>query len=188
MVTDKLTKADWVKAGLRALSGSGAGALKADSLARELKVSRGSFYWHFTDVSAFCDEVLDAWAQTATESVIARVEAGGGTPLEKLRRLAELVFAGDGALERQVRAWASQSERAARMQEEVDLRRIEYVRSLVVSNGCPQKSADLRSRFLYLALVGHFATVRRWKLNSGELDMIINLVLSNPLDSAESHP
>ncbi|RTL63482.1 MAG: TetR/AcrR family transcriptional regulator, partial [Hyphomicrobiales bacterium] len=65
MGDDRLARADWVKAGLKALAREGASALKADRLARELGVSRGSFYWHFADVDAFHRAVLEGWKTVA---------------------------------------------------------------------------------------------------------------------------
>jgi AcrR family transcriptional regulator len=46
-VDDRLTKSDWIEHGLRTLARDGANALKVGPMATQLKVSRGSFYWHF---------------------------------------------------------------------------------------------------------------------------------------------
>ena len=46
-MTDRLTKSDWISHGLATLAKDGANALKVGPMADGLKVSRGSFYWHF---------------------------------------------------------------------------------------------------------------------------------------------
>jgi AcrR family transcriptional regulator len=50
-----LTKSDWIEHGLRTLASDGANALKSGPMATPLKVSRGSFYWHFRDIARFFD-------------------------------------------------------------------------------------------------------------------------------------
>ncbi|WP_163317770.1 TetR family transcriptional regulator, partial [Enterobacter hormaechei] len=42
-----LSAEDWISAAFRALSQGGAQAIRAEAIARDLKVSKGSFYWHF---------------------------------------------------------------------------------------------------------------------------------------------
>src|SRR5271166_2476814 len=52
-MNDRLTKEDWIRHGLRTLANEGAHALKVGPMATKLKVSRGSFYWHFRDIPDF---------------------------------------------------------------------------------------------------------------------------------------
>ena len=177
MSDNRLSKQDWVDSGLKALAHSGVGALKADMLAKLLGVSRGSFYWHFTNVSEFQAAVLTAWEKRSTDDVIALVEKESGEPVAKLHHLARHVFAGDGALERQVRAWASQDKHAALFQDRVDQRRISYVRGLVERTGQAPDNAETRARFLYLALIGQFSVGRVLTLGRKELADMVTLML-----------
>lgn len=177
MNKERLAKADWVAAGLDALARSGVAALKADSLAKALNVSRGSFYWHFADVAAYHAAILSAWEAQATHDVIAQVESKGGGAFAKLHRLSHMVFSTDGALERQIRAWASQNEQAAKAQARVDVERIAYVRALIEEAGAPNKTSEMRARFFYMALIGQFATGRRYAFDSADLKDVIDLVV-----------
>ena len=52
-MTDQLSAKDWLDQGLKALAHSGFTALKAEPLAKAMGVSRGSFYWHFSDMMAY---------------------------------------------------------------------------------------------------------------------------------------
>src|SRR5215472_5079767 len=74
IMTRRLTAQDWIDFGLAALARNGADALKADVLARKLKVSRGSFYWHFADLEAFHARVIEQWKKVATEAIITDIE------------------------------------------------------------------------------------------------------------------
>ena len=63
---DRLTKSDWIEHGLRTLASDSANALKVGPMATRLKVSRGSFYWHFRDIADFRSQVLQCWQERAT--------------------------------------------------------------------------------------------------------------------------
>jgi AcrR family transcriptional regulator len=52
---------DWIAAGLAALAGGGAAAFRVERVAREMGVTKGSFYWHFRDRAAWRDAVLAYW-------------------------------------------------------------------------------------------------------------------------------
>ena len=48
----RLGPEDWVMAGFRALAADGPQAVRAETLARGLGATKGSFYWHFKDLAA----------------------------------------------------------------------------------------------------------------------------------------
>src|SRR3982074_3527152 len=85
---DQLSAQAWVNQGLKTLAKSGFTALKAEPLAKAMGVSRGSFCWHFADLSAFHAAVLKQWREIAAEAIIAGVEASAAheNPLSLLLR------------------------------------------------------------------------------------------------------
>src|SRR3954468_563081 len=105
-MTDQLSAKDWLDQGLKSLAHSGFTALKAEPLAKAMGVSRGSFYWHFADISAFHAAILKRWREIAAEQIIAGVEAASRdeNPLAVLLRR---VFREKLLLENAVRAWPS---------------------------------------------------------------------------------
>jgi AcrR family transcriptional regulator len=178
---ERLAREDWVAAGLAVLARVGANELKAEPLAKALKVSRGSFYWHFEDVGAFHRAVLEAWEERATTRIIALVEADAAEARARLKRLTRLVFSADGGLERQVRAWAARDPAAAAAQERVDRRRLAYVKGLFEGAGCPAEAAHLRARLLYLALIGQFAAGKGLAMPAAEVEAVVGVLLSEDL-------
>jgi hypothetical protein len=66
----RLEKTDWLDFALGALAARGHGALKAQTLAAGLGVTRGSFYWHFEDLEAFKRDLIDHWAAKTTEELL----------------------------------------------------------------------------------------------------------------------
>ena len=125
MADNRLRPAEWVNAGLKALAKSGFSALKADTLANRLRISRGSFYWHFADVSAFHAAILRRWREIALENIIDEIEEASD---DRLEALASRAFARDTGIERAVRAWATADGRARAAVEAVDAERIRYLR------------------------------------------------------------
>src|SRR3954470_9454980 len=88
-------RSQWIEEGLRALGVGGPDAVRIESLAQALGVTKGGFYWHFDDRQALLAEMLDTWERVVTEDVITRVESGGGDARTKLRRLFGIAVAID---------------------------------------------------------------------------------------------
>ncbi len=153
MTTTRLTRLNWLDHGLRTLASTGANALKAEPLARSLKVSRGSFYWHFRDIEQFHSELLDWWRQRATTDIIGRIERESGQR-ERLGFLMRLAMSADDRLERNIRAWATENPAASAALASVDRMRIEYLCQLLKSAGVPDKQGYARALFIYWSYVG----------------------------------
>lgn len=154
---ERLERADWVHAGLAMLAAGGIDAVRVERLANALKVTKGSFYWHFRDRPALLDAMLDAWQAQATGDIIDRVEALGGDASARLAALLSIVFRSDGRLEMAVRDWASRDAAAREAQAIVDQRRLAYVEKLFLEHGFDAREAGARARFAYQALIGQFS-------------------------------
>ncbi|WFU17006.1 TetR/AcrR family transcriptional regulator [Bradyrhizobium sp. CB3481] len=152
-MSDQLSAKDWVDQGLKALANSGFTALKADPLAKTLRVSRGSFYWHFADIAAFHAAVLARWHEVAAEQIIENVEAASkdDNPLALLLRR---VFGERLTLERAVRSWAGVDAAARAAVQAIDRRRLNYVEGLLVQSGLSTEAARSRAQILYWAFLG----------------------------------
>ena len=119
----RLSRDDWLAAGLRTLHADGPGALGAEPLARRLGTTKGSFYWHFTDVPAYSAALLALWQDAAQ----AALDTDAAHPAARLRACAQAIAApaGDGAAgaEPAIRAWAATEPAAARAVAETDAMR-----------------------------------------------------------------
>jgi AcrR family transcriptional regulator len=149
-----LTPEDWVSAATELLVDNGIDAVRVDVVARILKVTRGSFYWHFKDRDDLLARVLEAWRQGATEQIIERFESHKGDPSDLLHDLLSLPFRGRAALraariELAIRAWARREEMARRAVDDVDARRIAYIAQCFSGLGFPVAEARQRAFLLY---------------------------------------
>ena len=152
-MSKRLKKEDWVQFGLQTLAKKGPAALKADRLAAALKVSRGSFYWHFENLATFHKALLDEWIRFATDEVVTRieqVEPGAA----RLDRLLEIANKADPSLERGIRAWAASNTDVAARVEAVDQMRLQYLANTLRDAGWPDAQADGRALLLYLSNLG----------------------------------
>src|SRR5918998_5673529 len=124
-------RSTWIDEGLRALAAGGPDAVRIDTLAKALGVTRGGFYWHFADRHALLEEMLDTWERRSTEEVIDRVEREGGDPRTKARRAGALTFSPSLLpIDLAVRDWARRDRPVAKRLRRVDNRRMDYLRAL----------------------------------------------------------
>lgn len=153
-MTDQLSAKDWLEQGLKTLAANGFTALKAEPLAKAMGVSRGSFYWHFTDIGAFHAAILEYWREVAVEQIIADVEAAAGhdNPLPLLLRR---VFSARSGVERAVRSWAVFDPAARSAVHAIDRRRMDYVERLLRTAGFTAEAAQPRAQILYWAFLGY---------------------------------
>jgi AcrR family transcriptional regulator len=151
-MADQLSARDWVDQGLKALARGGFTALKAEPLAKTIGVSRGSFYWHFADLSAFHAEVLKRWREVAAEQIIADIEAEGDG--EPLRALLRRTFGARLELERAVRNWAAFEPAAQAAVRAIDRRRLDYIEGLLEKRGLTAATAQARAQILYWTFLG----------------------------------
>ena len=152
-MTDRLTKDDWIAHGLQVLAKDGANALKAGPMAETLRVSRGSFYWHFRDIGDFRAQLLRSWQERMTDQVIRRLDLEKGRP-DRLKQLMKRAFAARRDLDRAIRAWAAEDRDVARVVAAVDGRRVAYMAKMLVAAGVDGARARHRAAFLYWAYLG----------------------------------
>lgn len=83
-----LQRSDWLRAARLALLRGGADAVRVERLARDLRVTKGSFYWHFKDREELLELLLREWEQELSEDIIPRLRGQRGKEgLQSLVRL-----------------------------------------------------------------------------------------------------
>ncbi|MEX3010934.1 TetR/AcrR family transcriptional regulator [Hoeflea sp. TYP-13] len=156
----QLSADDWIKAAFRALSEGGVQAIRAEAIARELKTTKGSFYWHFRDVPALKEAMLARWCQMATEDIIAINKEPHADPATRLRELIALVtdersaeYGGIRA-EAAIREWARYDGKVAETARQVDRRRLDYLSSIAAELGYGDTDRRIVAQLLYGGLIG----------------------------------
>src|ERR1700722_4669528 len=163
MALTQTPRSSWIEAGLRALGSGGPEAVRIEPLARALSVSKGGFYWHFSDRQALLEEMLDAWERTMVDEVIEAVEAENEDARSRLKRLFALAAASGGELlkiELAIRNWARREEAVAERLQQVDNRRMNYMRSLFGAICEDEDDVEARSLLTFSLFIGsHFVSV-----------------------------
>jgi AcrR family transcriptional regulator len=152
-------RSTWIDAGLRALAAGGPDAVRVEALAQSLGVTKGGFYWHFSDRRALLEEMLDTWERASVDEVIERVEGGGGDARAKLRRLSAIAGSNSEALniDLAVRDWSRRDKRVAKRLTRVDNRRMDYLRSLFGAFCPDENEVEVRCMLFYSLWIGsHF--------------------------------
>ena len=149
-----LTPERWITAATEVLVDHGIDSVRVDVLARTLKVTRGSFYWHFRDREDLLRAVLQSWRALATEQLTRRLESAHDDPREQLRDLISLPFRGRSAaraarIELAIRAWARRDAMARAFVDEADSARIAYISQVFSSMGFAVVEARSRAFLLY---------------------------------------
>jgi AcrR family transcriptional regulator len=153
-MTSIVDRNDWLRAAVAVLSLNGVDAVRVEPLARELGVTKGSFYWHFTDRAALLDAVLEAWEESATHAVVRQNEQVSSNADERLVALVIRAFGTEAQVERAIRAWAAHDARAMNVLKRVDVTRIATICGLFVDCGLLEEAAESRARLLYTAYIG----------------------------------
>jgi AcrR family transcriptional regulator len=156
----RLGRNDWVLAGMRALVRGGIPAVKVELLAREIKTTKGSFYWHFKDLADLHRAMLDLWETLATNAATAAVRASGLAPRAQLALLVDMValqpgeaFGGAG-IEVALRAWGRSDPMAQAAVKRVDSQRLADLSDFLAAAGVPNAELALKADLIYAAVIG----------------------------------
>lgn len=153
-VRPNLTREDWIHAAQQVLVKGGVDAVRVDTLAKELNITRGSFYYHFKSRNELLEGILGGWRTRATEDVILHLSDAQSTPQHQLQRLMELPLHGQtakeaAAIELAIRAWARRDEHARQAIDEVDRYRLSYIKGLLLQAGVEAQDASDRAYLIY---------------------------------------
>ncbi|KUI31474.1 TetR family transcriptional regulator [Mycobacterium sp. GA-2829] len=146
---------DWIDAGFALLAEGGTNALRISGLCDRLSVTKGSFYWHFTDIQAYRATLVEAWGEIRDRERRRFATMADVAPRERLRVMMEtLVNPSHWAVERVMRTWAIADEKVADKVRRSDLRVLAALRQAFLDDGFAAEEAALRSTVMFSAGVG----------------------------------
>lgn len=158
-----LDRDDWLRAARLALLRGGLEAVRVAKLARDLRVTKGSFYWHFKDRDELLELLLREW-EAEGAAIVAQL--GGATGRQALATLMQVLIErarlseeGKVPSDAAIFAWASVSARVARRVQRAEEERIELLARLLGGGGRGRGRG--RVEVLYLAWLGFVARGQR---------------------------
>ena len=155
----RLSPEDWLNAAQRRLVNGGIDAVKIGPLAEDLKVTRGSFYWHFRDRNHLVQTLLARWQAQSHEMFNRLVGGDSASGMEEFVRLVHLWIDEsefDPSLESALRDWGRTSEEVAAVVKAVDEERIAYIKRIFLDFGYGEDEAFIRARITYFHQVGYY--------------------------------
>ncbi len=153
----RLSRADWVAAGLSALLANGPEAVAIEPVAAALGATKGSGYWHFANRQALLEAVLEQWHSTTTVDLIAHVEWEGGSPRDRLRHLLAIVTTAAQSSPGEQLVVASQDHTVRGAVERSVAARMGYLRQLSRESGSSTAQARTRATVAYSTYLGYAA-------------------------------
>jgi AcrR family transcriptional regulator len=146
-----LSRESWLLAALKALKEKGHQAIAVDSLAKQLGITRGSFYHHFENRDDLMKAMLSHWLTEWTLRVRDSVAILGLDPKSTLLALINTIRNREAAhYDAAVRAWALSDPLAAKYVRRADMIRLAYIKSVFEALGFEGLEAESRARmFLY---------------------------------------
>ncbi|WP_323123685.1 TetR/AcrR family transcriptional regulator [Burkholderia alba] len=153
-----LSKEDWIAAATELLIGKSADEIRVESLAKQLRITTGSFYYHFKDRGDLLAQVLESWRESATAQIIRQLELAHAAPRQIVEDMLALPFHGHAArrasmIELSVRVWGRQDEAAQRVISDVDAQRLAYAEQCFRALGCSSAESKGRAFSLYGYLI-----------------------------------
>jgi AcrR family transcriptional regulator len=158
---ESLSRQDWIDAAREVLIGDGIERVKVEPLADKLKVSRGSFYWHFKDRKDLLDTLLKVWHETALEPMRAVAGERDMDPVQRYDQFMRVWVQGEPycpSYDLAIRRWALVDEDVARIVKKTDRARIKLLTDIFHDMGFEEDEAFVRARVVYFHQIGYYAT------------------------------
>ena len=172
---------DWIELGFTLLAEEGVSGIKIDRLCARMGVTKGSFYWHFTDLQAYMEALAERWGDVRDAARASFRELEHLDPSERLQRMMEvLADPRQWTLERAVREWARSDPAVAERVRKSDRWVNRAVLRAFVDAGFSGADAEVRARGLFYAGVGflHTASERDLARGAAERRAFLEILLA----------
>ena len=150
-----LTRIDWLDAALNTLEKEGIDRVKVERLAKELGVTKGSFYWHFKNRDDLLESLLDYHHLTCTQpgmDEIGKLDLPADQLLEEVERIVENM--GISGFEKAIYAWSLFDPKAHKYMSKTVDRRLSFVRNLFNQAGFEGDEGKARTRMFVYRQIG----------------------------------
>ncbi len=155
----QLQRFDWLLKALKIFIEEGINAVRITRLANELKMTRGSFYWHFSNREDLIEALVDYWKSHNTNAIVEAVCSA--------KSLSDGIFSFfetcldtqlfDPRLDLAIREWARRSPHIRQQIDDADQTRVQALADFFERFDYPVTEAFIRARVIYFAQIGFYA-------------------------------
>lgn len=150
--TPQKSRQDWIDGALLMIADHGVNKLAVEPLAKRLKTTKGSFYWHFTSKNELVTAVLEYWQRRGVAEPIQ--DANNGTPQDKLRHILELSLRPGSYDRAEWKLLTSDDPQVQAVAQKIHASRIDYLAEQVTLLGVAAQTAHVRAKTAYAAYLG----------------------------------
>jgi AcrR family transcriptional regulator len=144
----------WIAAGFLRLGAEGLDAVRVEVLARDLGVSKGSFYWHFQDREDLLAKLLSRWESNETEWLRESATDREAAATRWARFVRRCTDPERTPIEAAIRAWARHDSRVARIVSAVEKEMASFIAAVLREIGFTHRTAEAWSALALLVYLG----------------------------------
>lgn len=147
----------WLNTAYEVLIESGVEAVKIMVLAKRTGLTRTGFYWHFKDLGALLEALVQQWEAVNTGNLISRAEAPAKSITEAMLNVFDCWYDSalfDAPLDLAIRNWARNDARLHARLERADESRIAALVEMFCRHGYNRKQAQVRSMTVIYTQIG----------------------------------
>lgn len=163
----RLTRDDWLDAAFQAVVEGGFDKVRVLTLAQTLGVTRGSFYWHFTDHADLIAALLSRWVASELALYDSVFDVDSLDPVADLEQVLDAAMAHAGPemekmrFELALRGLGRRDPAVSHMLQEVDQKRLALFEKKFKRLVFGDKEASELAALFYLAIVGSHQALSR---------------------------
>lgn len=181
---------DWILAGFARLSSEGVDSVRVEALARDLGVSKGSFYWHFEDREELLAKLLAQWNENEL-NWLDRAQAENEGAAARWALFVERSADRDRArLEVAIRNWARRDREVAARTSAIEQKKARFIAGVLQDTGFARDAAEYWAEIVQLACLGWMDRTTRAtesQFSSATLgEFLSELILASSARSATS--
>lgn len=153
------TRSDWLRLAVDTLVRHGIDRVRVQVMARQLNVSRSSFYWYFKTPEDLHAQMLDFWLEKNTGPIIQRAMAPCATINQSILNVFSCWISPeffDPHLDVAVRLWARRDPKVRGVVASADRQRLQALQDMFVRHGYGDHEALVRARVLYFTQIGQY--------------------------------
>lgn len=145
---------DWLRAAASRLASDGVESIRVELLARDIGVSKGSFYWHFRDREDLLFQLLGQWENEEVSWIEAAVTGVHSAPSRWVRFINRCTVPDRFRLEAGIRSWARKEPGVAFRVATIEKCRASYLEAILREIGFTPMAAAQWSDLVLLTHVG----------------------------------
>ncbi len=178
----RLSVDDWLSAAMDLLIEEGAGAVKISRLCQRLRVTKGSFYWHFQDIGALMTALADHCREVQENAKQTMSELSSLPPRDRIVTMGDLVSdPRRRSVEAAVRAWAETDKSLVDSVIGLDRRVFDIAHEAFLELGFDETGSHARATALVYVGIGYMSSRERLGAPTDDDKRIFVEMLTRPL-------